>query len=170
MMLSKISWILFCLVLFDSCGTDSEIRGPIEIYRISTYQIASGTHQIDESSVVTSDMPLIRYADIQAYDATNYFFEISDQARSILLDPSFAQPGIPFAVKAGGKIIYTGYFWWSYSSAFCDWVVADLTFLQADKILQINLGYPGTTDNINIPDRRNDPALLEILRRDGKLK
>jgi hypothetical protein len=166
----KISWLLLCLILFNSCGTDSQISGPVEIYRISTYEIASGTHQIDEGSVVTFDSPLIRYADIRAYDATNYFFEISDQARSTLLDPSFAQPGIPFALKAGGRIIYTGYFWWSYSSSSCDWIVADLTFLHTDKILKINLGYPGITDNIQIPDRRNDPALLQILRNDGKLK
>ena len=161
---------LFILILSNSCKDDSEINGAVEIYQIRKYDIKSGAYQIEENSVVTFDDPIIYYSDILAYDSSNYFFEISDQAKEKLLTPAFAQPGIPFAVKVSGKIIYTGYFWWSYSSGFCDWVVGDLSSIQVNKILKINLGYPGVTSNMIIPDRRNDPVLLRILKRDDKLK
>ncbi len=165
-----LSWISITLILFTSCTNDSGITTPIEIYQIRSYATKAGTFQIDESTVKTFDSPIIYYQDIYSYDAANYSFEISDQAKRKLLEPAFAQPGVPFAVMASGRIIYTGYFWWSFSSGFCDWVVADLTFLSIDNILKMNLGYPGATDDMRIPDRRNDPALLQILRSDGKLK
>jgi hypothetical protein len=52
----------------------------------------------------------------------------------------------------------------------CQWVVADPLFIENDHGLMINLGYPGTWEGYEIPDKRNDPRILETFKQDGKLR
>jgi hypothetical protein len=51
----------------------------------------------------------------------------------------------------------------------CQWVVADPLFYGINDGLKINLGYPGTWEGYEIPDKRNDPRILAVFRKDGKL-
>ena len=77
--------------------------------------------------------------------------------------------GTPFAVVAKGALIYTAYFWPSYSSLSCQWVVADPFIVAITKSLQIKLGYPGQSEGANIPDHRNDSRITRIFASHGKL-
>ena len=51
----------------------------------------------------------------------------------------------------------------------CDWVVIDPIMINDKNEMVVRLGYPGPVEGISIPDKRNDPQLLEIFRQDNKL-
>ena len=74
-----------------------------------------------------------------------------------------------FALVANQEIIYTGYFWSSFSSAICPWLTIDPLFAEISGELRVELGYPGLMEGMSIPDHRNDERILSILRHDRKL-
>ena len=165
------SWLLLLLTLgiLTDCHKDDQSAPSdgIDFYLLTSFQTVGQTCQIEESSVATEEQAVIRYSELLSYRAETYTVERpkTAKARSNKLTPPVH--GLAFALKAGRQLIYTGYFWPSYSSASCNWVTIDPLFL--DRGLAVRLGYPGTIDGQEIPDRRNDPLLLEILERDNKL-
>lgn len=163
---------LFILIAFG-CKKDEPSEtsdGKIELYLIDTYSKVGHSYQIDESSVVTKDTPLISYSDILSYDSSEYAFELSDKALAAIKNLELSVYGLPFAIKANGTLIYTGYFWPSYSSASCDWVVIDPIMANIGNKIQVRLGYPGLIQGQTIQDKRNDERIIQILKLDHKLK
>jgi hypothetical protein len=77
---------------------------------------------------------------------------------------------LAFAIKANDTLVYTGYFWPSYSSVSCDWVVVDPNMTGIGNTMQVSLGYPGLIQGKIIQDKRNDKRIVQILREDRKLK
>lgn len=76
--------------------------------------------------------------------------------------------GIAFAIIANNVIIYSGYFWPSYSSASCDWMVIDPMMLLISNELTVQLDYSPYNLKL-IPDRRNDKRILDIFSSHEKL-
>lgn len=164
--------IFAILFLAGSCEVkevqkDPEIRSVsvVEFYYLQDEEKLNGyDSQIDEAAAKIADTVLISYDEILSYNAKTYTFTVTEEARKRL---EFFRP---FAVTVDSVIIYTGYFWTSLSSRSVDWVVIDLISMTGNENeLKVQLGYPGQWDGLAIPDKRNDPRILEVFREDGKL-
>lgn len=166
--------ILFLMLhfIFIACdkndNTNSKDEG-VELFLLDSYKTIGSTAQIDEQTVVTKSQPVVTYSDFQSYDPDTYTFKISDAARETLKRMEYPVNGMPFAIKASNVVIYTGYFWPSYSSASCDWVVIDPMALLTGNELEVRLGYPGLFGGQIIQDKRNDRRILDIFESDDKL-
>jgi hypothetical protein len=146
-----------------------KLNGIVELYLLDSYAKVGNSFQIDETTITTKNPPLISYPDFISYDPKNYTFELSDKAKNAVWNMDHSVHGIAFTVQANGTIIYSGYFWPSYSSSSCDWIVIDPLMLGNDNALTVNLGYPGLVQGQTIPDHRNDGRIIEIFRNDNKL-
>jgi hypothetical protein len=78
--------------------------------------------------------------------------------------------GKPFAIAINQKPLYTGYFWAAFSSSICDWVYIDPIMVDGYNFIEVRLGYPWLSPEMQIPDKRNDARLLDVLAADGKLR
>ncbi|MGF1637068.1 MAG: hypothetical protein ACFCUU_08350 [Cyclobacteriaceae bacterium] len=143
--------------------------GKVELYLLESYAKFDNSFQIDESTIKTKTAPLIDYADFISYDPKNYEFKISGNARKAIDNIELAVHGVAFAVMANDTLIYSGYFWPSYSSATCDWIVIDPILISDDNKIKVNLGYPGLFNGQIIPDNRNDSRIIQVFERDNKL-
>ena len=174
--MNKTSYFLIFLVLLftfslsscDQCDCLTTDGEDVHIFLLKQYETTSGA-QIDESKVVLKDTPLISYSDIKSYNSTTYTFEFTENGRAIIGDMEHSVRGIPFAVAADDELIYTAYFWPAFSSLSCDWLTLDPSHVDFSGEGIVSAGYPGPHPSFNIPDNRNDPRILEIFKRDGKL-
>ena len=171
-MYKNIYTLLSFLFLFILIGCDeNEIASGdrVEFYLIETYNTIDNTEQINEASVVLASEPLIYYEDILRYDQDEFIFEISEKAIAAIEQLNVPVNGIAFAIAVDRNLIFSGYFWPSYSSATCQWIYTDPLMIDFYEGLKINIGYPSILPGEIIPDNRNDPRMLQVLRRDGKL-
>ncbi|NLB67523.1 MAG: hypothetical protein GX798_03575 [Bacteroidales bacterium] len=144
--------------------------GKVELYLLDSYKtVREHSCQIDETTVKTKANPLISYDDFISYDPLTHEFLLSDRTVKVINNTEQSVHGIAFAIKANGEIIYTGYFWPSYSSATCDWVYIDPIMTSFDNKMEVCLGYPGPMPGQEIPDKRNDSRIIKIFKRDHKL-
>lgn len=159
----------FIFIACDKNENTNLKHGNVELYLLDSYQTIGSTYQIDEKTIVSKTTPLVTYPDFLAYDSSTFTFKISDAAIKSIKSLQLSVHGVPFAIKANNVLIYTGYFWPSYSSAGCDWVVIDPLLLGIGNELRVQLGYPGLVQGVVIPDKRNDERILEIFASDNKL-
>lgn len=159
--------LLLCFFIPTSCKKETTKSGKvIEIYLLKSY-IRETNGSISNNSLVLEDSAVVKYEDILWYDSDTHIFKVSSKTANWLNDSQIH--GKAFAIAINKEIIYTGYFWASFSSSFCNWVVID-PLNYGNNELSVELGYPGLVQGIIIPDNRNDNRLLEILRLDNKLK
>ncbi len=166
-----IALIVSLTFIFTACdkneNTDS-LDGTVELFLLDSYKTIGNTYQIDEKTIITKSHPLVTYADFQSYDPNTFTFIISDAAKETIQSLKHSVHGIAFAIKANNAVIYSGYFWPSYSSASCDWVVIDPMMLLISNELIVQLGHSPSTVEL-IPDNRNDKRILDIFTSDDKL-
>ena len=161
--------INFVLIACDNDEIDNIIGSDVELYLIESYETIDNTFQIDENTVITKESPLVYYSDFISYNSNNYIFEISNESKDRIDNLEHSVHGLAFALKVDNKLIYTGYFWPSYSSQSCNWVVIDPFRLSLSNELKVVLGYPGLVIGEEIQDKRNDNQILDVFRRDSKL-
>ena len=164
---------IFTLLLFSPTGCEKwrgDAEGDVELYLLESYQTEEHTWAILSSSIKLHEAPLIAYPDFKSYNSKKHIFKISDAAAQAVKDQEHSVHGLAFAVTANGEVVYTGYFWPGYSSAGCQWIVIDPLMIFGDNELRVELGYPGLIEGVDIPDERNNELILDIFRRDGKLK
>ncbi len=160
----------FAFIACDKNETTIPKDGGVELYLLESGKTISGTNfQLDEKTIVTKSQPLVTYSDFLSYDPNTFSFKISDTAKESIKSLEHSVHGIAFAIKANNVLIYSGYFWPSYSSASCDWVVIDPMMLLTGNDLKVELGYPGLREGQIIPDKRNDKRILDIFTSDDKL-
>jgi hypothetical protein len=163
--------IVVVALIQTSCNKDDVAPGEkVELYLLQSFETIDNTCQIDESKFVLEEDPLIRYADLLSYNSSEHVFSLSSQGQEAIEDFDLSIHKRAFAIAVDGEPIYTAYFWASFSSMSCQWVVADPFSIDYNGGLKILLGYPGHMDGIEIPDKRNDPHLLTVFKRDGKLR
>ncbi len=161
---------LFLLLLFAGCDkAANEVTGKVELYLLESFSTLGQSCAIDNSTVVLNNEPLISYAEFISYNSKEYIFKISETAGNLVENQEHSVTGFPFAMVAEDKVIYTGYFWPSLSSAICQWIVIDPLMLQGTNELHVVLGYPGLIEGAVIPDERNSPLIADIFSRDDKL-
>ncbi len=158
----------FIFIACDKNENTNSQNGSVELFLLNSYKTIGSTYQIDEKTIVTKSQPLVTYSDFQSYDPSTFTFKISDTAKASIKSLEHSVHGIAFAIKANNVLIYTGYFWPSYSSASCDWVVIDPMMLLISNELIVQLGHSPSTVK-SIPDKRNDKRILDIFTTDDKL-
>lgn len=174
-MMKKVLYFIFFsgIISLISISCESEnmdnIGSMVELYLIEDFETINNSFVINESTVKTKHTPIITYSDFISYNSSNYTFEISDAAKKKIENLEHSVHGIAFALKVDNVVIYTGYFWPSYSSMSCPWIVTDPMRLYSGNNLTISLGYPSLMDGEEIVDRRNDSAILDVFNRDNKL-
>jgi len=159
----------FVFIACDKNENNNPKDGSVELFLLDSYKTIGTTNQIDEKTIVTKSLPLVTYSDFQSYDPSTFTFKISNTAKESIKSLKHSVNGIAFAIKANNELIYSGYFWPSYSSASCSWVVIDPMRLSLDNELNVRLGYPGLIEGQVIPDKRNDIRILDIFTSDDKL-
>lgn len=165
--------ILFALLIVTVSGCEKwrgDAEGGVELYLLESYQTEDHSCAIKNSSVKVREEPLISYADFKSYNSKKHIFKISAAAAGVIKDQEHSVFGLAFAMVANEKVVYTGYFWPSYSSSSCQWIVIDPFMIFGENELRVVLGYPGLFEGADIPDERNNELILDIFRRDGKLK
>ncbi|MFO7669998.1 MAG: hypothetical protein R6W31_10105 [Bacteroidales bacterium] len=166
---------LFLVVLligaFTSCEkSDRDVIGEVEFYLLEDFVTVNETPEIELASVVLTEDPLLVYSDLTFYNAREHYFNVTDRAKEKIEGMEHSVSGKAFAVTANREVVYTGYFVPAYSSASVQWIVIDPIFWHLTNRMDVNLGYPGQFEGIEIPDLRNDERILKIFRRDRKLK
>jgi len=145
------------LLSFPACDKYSgNAEGEVELYLLESYETAELSCAIDKASVEIRKHPLIAYSDFISYNSKKHIFTIKKSAAKDVEELEHS-------------VIYTGYFWPSYSSAICQWIVIDPFMMFGENELRVQLGYPGQLEGVEIPDERNHEAILDIFKRDGKL-
>jgi len=158
----------FIFIACDKNENTNSQNGTVELFLLNSYKTIGNTYQIDEKTIVTKSQPFVTYSDFQSYDPSTFTFKISNTAKESIKSLKHSVHGIAFAVKANNVLIYTGYFWPSYSSASCDWVVIDPMMLLISNELTVQLGHSPSKVEL-IPDKRNDKRILDIFTSDNKL-
>jgi len=165
-------FFIVILTFLIACGNEKVDPGyGVEFYLLESYDTLSNIwrYQIDESTVIPKEDPIVYYYDIFLYDSTEHIFHISDKAKNLISNLYPPVTGTAFALMVNSKLVYTGYFWPGYSSSNCDWMIIDPTQVEFANEMQVTAGYPGENDKLGIPDKRNDPLIIEMLSRDKKL-
>lgn len=172
--MKKVVFLTFCAcvaaLLLSGCtkGIDNLFSSDgVEIYLLKAYKTVENSQKIDQKSVVLKNSPVVKYSDILSYNSDNHTFKVSDRALDAIKNIDHSVFGVAFAVTANGRVVYTGYFWPSYSSASCNWVTIEPFMAEYTKELKVTLGYPGDWEGVE--DRRNDERIISILSRDKKL-
>jgi hypothetical protein len=170
--LTIISFALIITSCKKSEGQIQKITGNVELYILDDYTTMNNSCQIVESSITLRDTAVLVYSDIISYNPAKYEFDFIDAAIEKVNDINQTVFGTAFAIIANDSLVYTGYFIPLYSSTGCAWTIINLPLgnPQAESVLKVKIGYPGPQVGINIPDKRNDPRLMEILKNDGKLR
>ena len=122
-------FLTFLIILLTHCSPKEElpaIQGKVELYLLEYFE-TTGDHyfQIDETSAITEDSPFLEFKDLLSYHPDEYFFIISENAIYKIDNMDHSVYGIAFGIMVNNELIYTGYFWPSYSSLSCDWPVID---------------------------------------------
>lgn len=167
--------LLLFVLIFTACEKDggdipgADLRGEVEFYLLDFYENLDSTPEINLSTLVLSEDPLLGYSELKSYNAREFFFKVTGEAKDKIEGMEHSVSGVAFAVTANEEVVYTGYFVPSYSSLAIQWIVIDPIFWHLTNRMYVNLGYPGTFEGSEIPDLRNDERILEIFRRDRKL-
>lgn len=172
--MSRLIILILIVILFSGCEKYQYSREPgngLEFYLIKNFQKVDNSSKIINSTVILSDSVIIYYDEILSYNPNTYTFTVKENCSNRLNDirnPNIH--GTPFAVTVNRQIIYTGYFWCGFSSSMVDWVTIDPLNYGGRNELRVSLGYPGLIQGDYIPDDRNDPRILNTLRKDRKLE
>jgi hypothetical protein len=170
---SHVLWFLFGVIFITSCDlTDNGPypNGRVDIYLLKSWQLKANSFQIQEKDIEMEVEPLVSYNELLQYDQKEYAFKLSESARQRINNLESFGHGKPFAVTVNDSVVYTGYFWASFSSALCDWVIIDPLTISSDEWMRVSLGYPWQMPDFNIPDKRNDQSILQVFKADKKLK
>jgi hypothetical protein len=172
--LSRFTFYSILVFILSNCSQKEELPAPqgrVELYLLESFE-TTGDHyfQIDETSVIPETSPFLEFEDLLTYYPNEYSFTISESAKQKIENMEYSVHGQAFGILVNNELIYTGWFWPSYSSFSCDWIVIDPLTLWNDSKLKINLGYASSIPEIEIPDRRNDPRLLSVFRVNRRLK
>lgn len=167
-------WITAAVIVlflsFPACDTYSgDAEGEVELYLLDSYENLDQSWGIEKSSVALEKQPLIAYSGFKSYNSKKHFFRITNSAAKKVEDLEHSVHGLAFAIVANDEVIYTAYFWPSYSSASCMWLVVDPFRMSGTNELHVEKGYPWMIDGVEIPDERNNEKILDIFRRDGNL-
>ena len=161
--------IMFCLPFLlltckHSTSTEATIEERFAIYLLADSTITAGT-AMEQSieSLIIADKPFMTSSDLKSYFWSSHSFELTSEMNSRW--ENFQKhggkvSGMPFVITASGERIYSGTFWWAYSSQMppaC--AVIEILQLTSYKIELMN----------GAKDKRSDPRIYNALKKSGVL-
>ena len=160
--------------VFQACEKNPDFQNygkGVEIYLLQDYQEELGTDNIIESTVKLDSVPLVNYSQIISYNSNDHTFKISKSSiDTINKDGGLRYHFKAFAVTIDKEIIYTGFLWPAYASSIKKCIVMDPVLYSGSNKLRVLLAYPTNSFTGNYPDLRNDPRIIGVLHRDGKIE
>jgi len=162
------------LAFFAACEKEPDFQNAgkdVEFYVIKSYDVKTGTSEIIDSTVVLDNQALIAYDQILSYSPKDYKFELAKSAiETINQEGGLKYHFKAFAITVDKTIIYTGYFWPGYASTIKQWFTIDPILNSGNDVLKVQLAYPTNSFAGTYSDLRNDPRIIKVFRRDGKIK
>jgi len=179
-------FILLLAILLLACQATNKqksveptpLKG-VAIYLIATpIDLVADPTALDKISPNLEREPIINYNQITAYSPNSYTFTFTSEVVERLKEVSKELPLVsrPFALVADGSVVYYGLFFnplSSYGSGYPFITLFDDSLskkpVSEQIVMQVDFRkpYPGGPTR---PDLRNDPRLLDRLRKDNKLK
>lgn len=163
--MKRSSFIILISVMLFACKKDATSGGkPVEIYLLKSFQLVTGKCQVNAATVVLEDQPLVLNSDITAYNKSEYEYSLTGAAFDKI---KTLTPRTPFAITVNKNVVFYFIFMPSIMSSTCDnSITMDLKY--QEKQIYLRLGYPWATGTID--DQRNNPAILESFKLQGKLR
>lgn len=164
----KLFSLLFLLSLFAACNKGSaEYTKEIEFYVLESYQFVTGKCQVNPSTAIIQNAPLISNNEILQYNKSRFEYRLSKAAIQKI---NALSPRSAFAVTVDKEIVFLGIYMPPTMSSTCE---HSITMFALNNIAYMHLGYPGwiqTPTTAGIDDQRNNPSLLAALKAQGKLQ
>jgi len=161
-------FVIMTVFLFALVSCEKDSGSGLEIYLLTDYQKKTSSSEIIAGSERLSKNPIIYYNDIISYDSTDHYFQIETTKAEELNLMKWTTQGTAFSLTINKSIIYSGYFMPGYSSLGLDWISIDP--LSTDSKIRVSLGYPGDWSQLADIDPRNDDRIINLLKKDNKLK
>jgi hypothetical protein len=158
--------ILVLITAITSCKKENTTNN-VELYLLKSSTSVPGKCQVDPSTAVLENAPLLSNKDFLKYNQSDRQFTVSSSAYQKVMALT---DKTTFAITVNRQVIYYGYYKPWISSSSCDESITMNGFETSDKKLAMMLGYPATLPPTTIDDQRNNPTLLEALRQQGKLQ
>jgi hypothetical protein len=164
--MKRFAVIITVFLITLSC--EKENVSGLEIYLLKDYQTKAPGMEIIAGSEKPGKSPIISYQDIIYYDSTDFCFKIDSAKAKELNLINWSTQGTAFSLTIDGSVIYSGYFMPGYSSSGADWFTIDP--LSIDSKIYVRPGYPMDISKLIGIDPRNDERIIELLKKDNKLK
>jgi hypothetical protein len=148
----------------------SIVTGRVEFFVLKSFNKVENGCLIIDTSIVLSSEPLLNYSDIVSYSASTFTFKITKDG-ALKLRPIKNPPvsGVPFALVVNGAVVYTGYFWPSYSNYPCEGITIDPSYGESKQLLMVKYREAAAYSGTDYVDKRNAPVLIQTLKKDKKL-
>jgi hypothetical protein len=162
--------ILSILVMLSGCAKQDANRntGVMAVYLApSTSPALLKTADINALSL--DSVPIISPSDIIAYKLSDNTVILTAHAAKNIDSMHVPTSGLSFVVAVAGARVYTGAFWTMYSSQSFDGTVIEVPRLNARNQIKIKLGFP-EEKFFSGTDMRQDPRIIETLKKAGKVK
>lgn len=160
---------IICFSCSQTTGvSDTNQDGRLSIYLVYSFEKGPYDEPIIKA-ISISDSLILKDADIVWYDSALHRLKITDSKAREFYTGHWPVDGRAFVLVVDSSIIYTGYFWPSYSSLSCNWICIDPLNINGE--LKISLGYPSDRPDFDKNrDARNDPRIIRFFEKEGKLK
>ena len=148
----KISVIVAVIIIVSLVGLWPHLnyqRGKYSIYLAETGQL------------------IISDEDIKYYSQQFHEIKLTPDGVSKIKALKVPTSGLPFKVKIGDEVVYTGAFWTALSSQSYSGIVINVLDIR-DDIIKLEKGYPSDSF-FHGEDPRGDPQIMSYLGKIGKL-
>ena len=162
-------FLVIALLLAGCASRAAEPVAGVAIYLPTQPMSGREIQQADLSTLALQPEPLIPASDIVAYSPSTHDLTLTRAAMQRLPGIRIPVNGIGFVICVGKTPILAGAFWTAISSLSFDGLTIQVPMYMNETRLHLYSGYPGLDDTLP-NDPRNDPRLLDALRRAGKLE
>jgi len=165
--------ILF-MVMFIGCmltgGCDAGDTGSDEgvaIYLSETELQPSTVQSLQDLKI--GSQPVISMKDIMSYNRKLHSITLTREAYQKLAELYVPMSGRVFVVCVNRRPVYWGAFWSTLSSISFGGVVIPVPLISPSETISLELGYP-TQGFFTGEDPRDNPAIMQVLQKAGKLE
>jgi hypothetical protein len=162
--------ILAILTVLSGCDKQDANKntGGVAVYLAPL--VSPGLLKTSDINALSLDsVPIISPSDIIAYKLSDNTVVLTAHAVKNIDSLHVPTSGLSFVVAVAGARVYAGAFWTMYSSQSFDGTVIEVPRLNAKNQIKIKLGFPEEKFFLGT-DLRQDPRIIEALKKAGKVK
>jgi hypothetical protein len=165
-----LAFIFSALVVISGCVKQDTNKntGGVAVYLAPSVSPAQ-LKAVDINALSLDSVPIISPSDIIAYKLSDNTAILTARAAKNIDSLHVPVSGLSFVVAVAGARVYSGAFWTMYSSQSFDGTVIEVPRLNARNQIKIKLGFP-EEKFFSGTDMRQDPRIMEALKKAGKVK